>query len=562
MNLRNIMEKIEAFVKKHPVASLAGYVAVMLSIGTLGMEITRINIRFALMTQEMAHQPIGCFPTINGHPYADYPVLYNLFSYWTSFGARFVNHFTLSLPTILFSCYTLVMTAKIGERIRPGLGIAAALFSLLSLEYLNIFIQFSIDMPVAAAAVTIVYFLLKYDYSFRALPIYMLCLAGAFLIRGPLGIILAGGVAAGVIVGARRWMAILTFGAAGALTAALCLALSVWAIRAQGGDGLLRDVIEWQVSSRIEGGDIFYYFTNAMGSFALTSFMALSVVLMKRRELIKPPLAPLFLWILLPMILLSIPGCKHLRYLSPALPGFALVAAYGYTAPDDSLWAKILLRGTAFIDRIFYPLIGTAICVFTVYLCFTPHVKFIGYSISALAVLTLIFFALRGKSGKLLPPLRLALYGTAFVALIYPPVEAVAENASLFVNAAEARRRGGLYFFRMGPDHDDLKYLFHLPYEKRGTAIYLSLRGKAKKHGGDGGKLLDRMYPVKSADEVIPALGPNDMIITVDKRYKALVQIAGKYNKQINTVVKGQLGHREAMAVTLTDRAPAGEKKP
>ena len=552
MSMRDVLQRGKDFARKHPTATLAVFVLVMLSIGTSGMEITRINIRFAMMTQEMAYRPIGCFPTINGEPYADYPVLYNLFSYWTSLGARAVNAFTMSLPTILFAVYTLVMTAKVGDRIRPNLGFAAALFSLVSFEYLNIFTQFSIDMPVAAAAVTIVYALLKYDYSYRALPLYVLCLAGAFAIRGPLGIILTGGVTAGVVIGARRWKALLVFGIPGALTGAACLALAIWAIRLQGGDGLLREVANWQVSSRISGGGFFYYFTNAMGSFALTSFMALAAVLAKRRELVRYPLSSLFLWILVPMLLLSIPGCKHLRYLTPALPGFALTAAYGYTSPDGSLWSKILNRGTVFIEKIFYPLIGTAICVFSVYLCFTPYIRLIGYCIGALAVMTVIFFTLRKKNGPLMPPLRLALFGITFVALIAPPVEAVAENSSRFVRAAEAQRRGGLYLFKMGPDHDDLKYLFHLPYEQRGKAVYLANRNTPVDKNGVAHRLFDRMYPVKSATEVIPSLGPDDMIILNAKRGKQLAEIAQKCGKQMKIVVKGRLGHREAFAVTLT----------
>ncbi len=115
MSGRDLLRRGKDFAVKHPTAALAAFVLVMLSIGTLGTEITRINIRFAMMTQEMAYRPIGCFPTINGYPYADYPVLYNLLSYWTTFGARIVNNFTMSLPTILFAVYTIVMTAKVGS---------------------------------------------------------------------------------------------------------------------------------------------------------------------------------------------------------------------------------------------------------------------------------------------------------------------------------------------------------------------------------------------------------------------------------------------------------------
>ena len=538
------------FIRRHPVAALVAFVALVLSIGAMGMEITRINIRFAMMTQEMARYPLGCFPTINGLPYADYPMPYNLFSYWTSLGARFVNHFTLSLPTIIFACYTLAMTAAIGDRIRPGMGLAAALFSLLSVESLNIFIQFSIDMPVAAAAVTIVYFLLKYDCSYLALPAYMLSLAAAFAIRGPLGIILAGAIAAGFIVGMRRWKALAIFGVVGAAVAAACLALAVWAIKLQGGNELLREVVDWQVSSRIEGGKIFYYFTNAMVSFALTTFIALIAVLMKRRELTVYPLASLLLWMLLPMVLLSIPGCKHLRYLSPALPGFALTAAYGYTADDDSRWAKFPDLGIFWLDRLFCPLMAAGLCGFAVYMLFTPFPALAGYCAGGAAAIVLIHLALRGRSDRLAPVLRLALMGLVCTAMLHPPIDALTENSDRFVTAAEARRQGGLYFFRLGPDHDDLKYLFHLPQEKRRQAIYLM---PAEKCRNSDASLMNRMYPIQAAEALLPKLAGGDMIITTKKHYKQFVEIAEKCGRQIRIVVKGRLGHRDAFAMELAE---------
>ena len=552
MSIGNIVKTAEDFAEKHPLATLAAFVMVVLSIGTMGMEITRINIRFAMMTQEMAGRPIGCFPTINGQPYADYPVLYNLFSYWTSLGARFLNHFTLSLPTILFGCYTIVMTAAIGDRIRPGMGFAAALFSLLSIESLKSFLQFSIDIPVAAAAVTIVYFLLEYDCSFRALPTYMLSLAAAFAIRGPLGIILAGAITAGYIIGMRRWKALAVFGIAGAVVAAACVALAVLAIRLQGGDELLREVIDWQVSSRLEGGKIFYYFTNAMGSFALTTVIALIVVLMKRRELADYPLASLVLWMLVPMLLLTIPGCKHLRYLSPALPGFALTAAYGYTSGDESRWSKFLDFGISVIDRLICPAMAVVLCGFAVYMLFTPFASLAWYCVGGAAATVLIFLALRKKTGKMAPVLRIASIGLVGAAMLHPPIEAITENSDRFVNAVETLRRGGLYFFRLGPDHDDLKYLFHLPNRKRRHAIYLTPHKMA---GASDHSLINRMYPVKAAENVLPQLDGDDIIITIGKHYKQLVQIAEKCHRQVRIVARGRLGHREALALVLIENA-------
>ena len=321
----------------------------------------------------------------------------------------------------------------------------------------------------------------------------------------------------------------------------------------------MQAVAEWQVSSRIKGGKVLYYFTNAMGSFAITTFIALLCVIMKRRELVAYPLASLFLWALVPMIVLSIPGCKHLRYLTPAIPGFALIAAYGFTAPDCSIWSKILARGIALIDKIFYPVMALAMCGGGVYLLCTPHAIFAAYCFGALILLSAIYFSLRRESNQLAPVLRIALMGVTCVSLGFPPIEAATENSSRFVEAVEKQRRGGLYFFKLGPDHDDLKYLFHMPYDRR-KAVYLiprhNVRRTPPKQAAD--LLMYRMYPHQAIEEVFPRLGADDIVITIKKHYDELVKFAEAQRKQVRIVALGRLGHRDAVAVTLTAKdAPA-----
>ncbi|MBP5532209.1 MAG: hypothetical protein J6Y54_09320, partial [Lentisphaeria bacterium] len=264
------MNRISNCVAKHPVASLALFMFAVLVIGCIGVEIVQINIRFAMMTSEMADQPLGLFPTLNGQPYADYPSLYNFLSYLASGGGRWVTRLTLALPTILFSCYVVVMTAKTSELIKPGSGLCAALFSLLSYESVNIFMAFSIDLPVAAAAVTIIWSMLKFDFGVKALAVYLAMLFLSFAVRGPLGVILCGAVTAGVIIGARRWKALIVYGATGAAAGAACLGLAYLAILRQGGDELWQVVKEWQVDSRMDNKNVFsylYYFTSAIVSF-------------------------------------------------------------------------------------------------------------------------------------------------------------------------------------------------------------------------------------------------------------------------------------------------------
>ena len=504
------------------------------------------------MTQDMALYPFGLFPTVNGHPYADYPSLYNFFSYLTTFGGRWMNQWSLALPTILLASYILGMTALIGERIQKNLGVCAALFSLLSFEYINIFLAFSIDVPVAAAAVTIVYFLQKHQCGVRALPVYLLMLAFAFVVRGPFGLIMTGAVTAGYLIGDRRWKALIYYGFAGAGVTALCAAGTFYLIHLQGGEELWKNVLDWQISSRMKKGNLFYYFTNPMGSFAAMTIVAIAVLVMKRRELLKQPLASWVLWALLPMILLSIPGCKHLRYMTPVLPAFALIAAYGWVNLDSSKIAWGLKWVVRIMDKLMYPaglltLSGLLIAGFVMPKSNPPVIHF---AVAAL-IMTLIYFRMKKLDGNLMPLARLAFLFVTLVSMGLFPFDAMTENSENFVREVESKRAGRLYLYHMGPDHDDLKYVFQLSPEKRSEILYLF------DTVANTESLLRKMYPSESAPKVIPGLSENDVIVTSEKYYAAFTILAEKAGKEPVLVHKGELGHRDSVAVRLIPKESA-----
>lgn len=550
-----MIERIFKWCGRHPIAAVAVFMFVVFSLGSAGVEITRINIRFALMSEELAKGNWGLFPTINGQPYADYPIACNVLSYLTSFGGRWLNRWTLVLPTILLGCYTVVMTALSGEKLQRGLGIYAALFSLLSYEYLNIFLGFSIDMPVAAAAVTTVFFLLKYDFDARALPIFALMLALSFAVRGPFGLILCGAVTAGCLIGSGRWKSLLWYALAGAAIAIICAALAMWAIHRQGGAELWKDVLEWQISSRMGRDRIFYYFTNAMGSFAITTIFAIATLIMKRREFLKMPLAMLLGWMLLPMVLLSIPGGKHLRYLTSVIPAFALCAAYGYANRDDSIVSKAMTAMMFVMDKCLNPvlLIATvAIAVVLPMLSRTMRIRcYFTHWSCAILLLGLIFVLLRKSRGDLKPLINTACLFTVFTAFVMNPLDAAIDGAELFTRQVEEQRIGRLYFYRLGPDHDDLKYIMNMRPEKRGMVVYLSRRDS------DSRRLFNRMYPERNIASVLPDIRDDDVIVLLEKRLPELkAQVApADRTVEILSPPGSRLGHRNAVAVRLRNAA-------
>ena len=549
------MNRISAFVERRPIMSLAVFMFVVFTLGTIGVEIARINIRFALMTEEMAQQPLGLFPTLNGQPYADYPSLYNLLSYLTSCCGRCVTRFTLALPTILLSCYVVAMTAKTSELLKPGTGLCAALFSLLSYEYINIFMTFSIDLPVAAAALTIVWSLLKFDFGRKALAIYAGMLILAFAVRGPLGLIMCGAVTASVILGARRWKSLLLYGVTGAAAAAACLGISYWAIHRQGGRELWLVVKDWQVGSRMGKGKTimayFYYFTNAIGSFMPLTGFAVAVLVMKRRELAKPELAIPLWWALLPMVMLSIPGGKHLRYMTPLLPAFAIFAAIGYLETDKSPTGKLIDFAVWLMDKLILPL-GLAMIAAAVVLSLLLPANLVSLYLHlavALVLLSIMYFPLLRFKGKPWPIVRSALAMTLLVGIVGTSGDAAWENSSRFVDRTEKRLKkqsGRLYLYALSPDHDALKVMYHISPETRKNAVTIyRFDDYESEH-------LKKMFPVMPAEQALPAIRPCDIVVLHAKKLKDLRKDAERANLKVVVIDrKGRLGHRKSVAVKL-----------
>ena len=550
----SIMTRIKEWIAGHPVAALTLFMFVVFSLGTVGVEISRINIRFALMTQEMAHHPLGLFPTLNGHPYADYPSLYNFLSYLTSIGGRRVTLFTLALPTILLSCYVVAMTAKTAELIKPGTGLCAAMFSLLSYEYLNIFMAFSIDIPVAAAALTIVWSLLKFDFCGKALPIYAAMLLLAFAVRGPLGLILCGAVTAGVIIGARRWKALWLYGAVGAAAAAASLGAAYYAVLRQGGKTLWLTVADWQVGRRVgkvSPYDYFYYFTNAMGSFMPVTGFALAALAMKRRELCKPELAIPLLWALLPMVMLSIPGSKHLRYMTLLLPAFAIVAAIGYVEADGSWLGKLVDRAVTLVDKLILPA-GLALTAVVVAMSFKlpanrlPLYLHLAVMLALLCVMYFSTFRLPGRNWRII---RCALAMLVTVGIAVPSGDAMWENSSHFVGRTEKllkKRHGRLYLYSLSPDHDGLKVMYCVSPETRRNAVTIY------RFDENESEHVKKMFPVVTTQDALATIRPEDVIILHEKKLNKLRAEAESAGLKLVVIDgKGRLGHKRSVAARL-----------
>jgi len=345
--------------------------AALFSIGVIGTEITKIDIRFALMVQDMARHGAGLFPTVNAVEYCDYPSGWIACSWLTTFAGTKVTLWLLSLPTILLGAYTMMMTYLTGERIGEKIGLVAVMLLLITPTFLQLFAGFGLDVPVMAAGITMLYVLQRGCCGSVNWGIFAILLILCFAVRGPMGIVLLGAGIGGYLLAGREWKKVIYLGFAGAFATALCGILWYLAVHAQGGRELWDWFVQCQIGSRMGEGEYGTYFIDGMLSFAPVTLLAFGVFLLPRAKILSRPVAGWLGYVFLPILILSIPACKHLRYLALALPGFALLASYAW---NQNVFSRFKYRRLSRVPELFKqlatPLVLGAIGVLAVVGCF------------------------------------------------------------------------------------------------------------------------------------------------------------------------------------------------
>lgn len=527
--------------------AIAGISFVLFSLGALGVEITKIDIRFALMVQDMALHGVGVFPTVNGVEYGDYPSGWVLASYLTTFGGHFAARWLVMLPAILAGTFIVTMTYLAGERVEKNAGLLAAVFLMVTPEFIHFVSGFGIDVPVAAAGAAMLYLFQSKTPNRVAGSVWVLLLIFCFWVRGPMGLILLGAGTGGYLLASRRFKEVLLFGFLGLAAAVFCGALWYWAVHRQGGETLWQEFLLCQIGKRMGDSNYLEYFTNGLPSFAPVSLLALAVFFLPRREVLSNPVAGWLGFILLPLLILSVPGCKHLRYLGLTLPAFALLAAYAWNGRRP--WCFVRERLGRFVRLLFRavpPLAFLGVLGLATAGCFLMEPSLLPWWHFLLAALLIGIVSRLPLASVWKTTLPLMIFLT--VALI--PFEAALENSADFVSRVNALRRGTVYFYELGPDHDDLKYVYSTLPEERGHIRYLF---DAKRRFPPA---IKRMYPYMTCEEGIAVITGDDLVILRDrpKERESLLDLAGQYGRRVETVQAGSMGHRDFLAVRLTEK--------
>jgi len=339
----------------------------LFTLGLWHQEFTGFETRFAVFAKEMLRLGPSIFPKTYGAPYPDYPATSTLLIWLCSLPFGEVNKFTAILPTAIASAIILALTYCLLSYVSRAWGFIAVCFELLTATFLIEARAISLDQMLTA--ITLGCFILIYRRDmpnitrsrFTFVWIFIL-LALGFSIRGPMGIVIPTGVICSYYAITAQWRTLIAFGIATTTLLVGCWFAMLSLARIEGGESFVADVIRMQVTGRLSGGEDmpprYYYFVNSLGNYSLSFPFALvsMCVVMKSAwphlniPLLKKPttvqwdpalrLATLMAgWFAVVLIGLSIPEAKKARYLLPAVPAMAALAAYIFIAQGNKLLA-------------------------------------------------------------------------------------------------------------------------------------------------------------------------------------------------------------------------------
>ena len=547
---------IPNFFKSGPVNIFILTAFIMLT-GTIGTEITQMNVRFALMIDEINRCGPEMFAILNGVPYLDYFSSWLLVAWLTSFCGRAVTLTGLAFSAILLGAYTAMMVYVTGERVRKGVGLGAVMLLLITPEFTFLFTGLGIDVPVMAVGVTMLYLLQRTDVSlFRFCGIFFLLLLTAFLIRGPLGVILPCAGVCGFLLASRKWKEFTAAGFTGAAAGIIGTAICIGLILLTGGRELWDEFVESQFLERVsQGKRSLTLFFDLYSSMSPVAIISLGIFLHSRRRIFSRPAAGWIGFLALPLILMLFPSRVHTRYLAILLPGWALLGSYAWSCGRPGRWFQkvIYSRLKHPLDCWYRPLNWLFVLILAVVGIFLTGAakQPWGHYLAALLLVASIPF----WTGKAWIPFRPLLATGIVLFTAFNPFIAADENSCDFATAVESVRTGQLWLLELGPDHDDLKYLLHTAPEKRTAVRYVFFNLP------ELASMYKKMYRAESIYDVLPEIKETDVVVLRNRKYELdeLRALAEKNHRRLVVAASGTLGHRDYTAVRLLSSQTHGK---
>jgi 4-amino-4-deoxy-L-arabinose transferase-like glycosyltransferase len=450
--------------------------------------------RFALFAQEMWRHGPSLFPTTYGAPYPDYPSTSTLLIWICSLPFGGVTRLSAVLPTAVAAALNLAITYRLLARCSRYWALATVGFELLTGNFLASARSISLDQMVATVTLCTFYRAYTGARQSRSTVIALaLLLVIGFAIRGPVGVVIPAGVVGVYYLLSAQWKQLLRFG-----SMAVVVLLGGWfswlALTSHFyGADFAREVSQMMAFGRLELGSKpahGFYFYSSFVDFAAAYPVAVIVILLllpSLRKRLRKPLGDdceslliyLIAWMLVLMIGLSIPDTKKLRYLLPAVPPMAALAAYLFVERINRDYQNLWDSCRNVLEAIFLYLPSfAAIGSLGFFLFARSHASSVQLPLVLIMVcllaIQLAMLRLRihaTPSGRLMA----ALSGAALTAwvcnlLVIEPATLAIHDTRTFVLEVETLQRerpGQIVFFRVGKDAGAIKFLVNLDYDLR-----------------------------------------------------------------------------------------------
>jgi 4-amino-4-deoxy-L-arabinose transferase-like glycosyltransferase len=475
--------------------------------GVSAQEVIGFDSRFYLFAREMWQHGSSWFPMSYQQPYPDYPASSTFIIYLFSqlFGG--INKWVAVLPSAMLAAATLVITYLIGSLHNKHWGFCAALFMLLTTEFVKSARAISLDMY--PTFITALCFYLLYSADIHPAGIHprdkenkpqrinwiYLLLIVSFVFRGPIGLVMPAGLMSCYYLINKNIKQFFVSGFIAFILLCVCTTLLLMLAYHVGGSMFVQEVLRMEILGRM-GSDYlphYFYFTNSFASYALAYPIAVFVLLglifyggiyfvpyfnvykFRQNYLGEMKLLlPLLGWAAVILLGMSIPGDKKVRYILPMMPAIALLAAYPFVAPSSLAYFALLRSGMRRI-LLFFPLMLLVLAVATkLYLkkhnlYFAIHFteSLIIFSLMQIINLIACYFYLNSFNikEKIFFTTAAISFITATV-LIIEPILLQIDKARDFVMAIETQRvqqHAQLAFYREGRDGLPIKYLANMP---------------------------------------------------------------------------------------------------
>jgi 4-amino-4-deoxy-L-arabinose transferase-like glycosyltransferase len=443
-------------------------------------EFISFQTRFALFAKEMLLNGPTWFPTAYGTPYPDYPATSTFLIYLFSLPSGEVTPFISALPTAITSALILVVTYRTGALRSRRWGVSAAMVLILTWEFVSDSRSISLDQYTSLATVLCFYIVYSATVLGKSKRLFFLPLlfAAGFVFRGPIGLVVPLAVVCSYYLFGREIRNLIVVGISGTVVLGICWAFLSAAARMQGGEALVKQILQSQFISRISGDgrtSYLYYWVRCFANYSAAYITAIAVVASRWQSIMRKAdedvqmLGNLTLWVLVVMVGFTISDTRHIRYILPAAPAFSLISAYMFDRTD--IRGLLHAAKDMFIGfcNAFPFLVLSASAVFAIYSMYSKWhitsnfvVSFIcGAGLSAVTWKASV--GLRGHREREFVLLTLAALSMIVLqAGVVEPINYKHESSKAFIAKVESLRaihKKDIVFYKLGPDAEDIKFM-------------------------------------------------------------------------------------------------------